>query len=84
MSGLSVISIFSLFLNNVAAYASMNGVSADMLDSLAASHESSTVEMIGDLKEGATSPSGVAIRDCLLGKAPCQRPQTDADNVKRV
>jgi hypothetical protein len=32
-----------------------------------------TVEMIGDLKEGATTPVGEHIRDCLLGVAgTCQ------------
>jgi hypothetical protein len=31
-----------------------------------------TVEMIGDLRDGATTPVGNLIRNCLLGTGPCQ------------
>jgi hypothetical protein len=35
-----------------------------------------TVEMIGDLLKGATTPVGHQVQNCLLGTGPCQNLDT--------
>lgn len=51
----------------------MEGMLKEMAPIARRQAANATVEMIGDLKtEGATTPVGTAIQNCLLGTGPCQ------------
>ena len=62
----------SMFLSNTVAYSSMASMSSELLNQLS-DKSSSAIEMLGDLQEGATTKTGIEIRDCLLGNGPCEQ-----------
>ncbi|RDW82843.1 peroxidase-2 [Coleophoma cylindrospora] len=54
------------------AYPGMGNLMAELSKRAAAAPADPTIEMIGDLVQGATTPVGKEVKDCLLGNQACQ------------
>src|SRR4051794_12156860 len=68
---------FSLFLlaataGTSLAYPGMGNLMRELAERQATSPPNVTIEMIGDLQQGATTTVGNQIKNCLLGTGPCQ------------
>lgn len=60
----------------------MEGMLKEMAPHARRQAANTTVEMIGDLKtQGATTPVGTTIQNCLLGTGPCQDLSTKVKQI---
>jgi hypothetical protein len=66
------ISLLGAAVSTALAYPCMGNLMAELSKRQATSPPNVTIEMVGDLVQGATTPVGNQVKNCLLGSGPCQ------------